>query len=212
MQDQILKFGHYMTGRMLDAGSGSYSRYKHLFHSSSIVRFDIVSGPNVDVIGSVEKMPFNDGEFDSILSTQVLEHVEYPERAVSEMYRVLKEGGHVLVTVPQWNELHEEPYDFWRYTCFGLKSLFERNGFEVIEYSQTGGFFSTRAKMSMRYLVDKFSLYNRFCTPLISIVFRFWGMFSIWLDKHDASVANKKHTINWVFVFRKDSKITEHKK
>jgi ubiquinone/menaquinone biosynthesis C-methylase UbiE len=161
---------------------------------------------NVDVVGSVEEMPFSDNEFDSILSTQVLEHVEYPEKAASEMCRVLKEGGHVLATVPQWNELHEEPHDFWRYTCFGMKSLFERNGFKVIAFEQTGGFFCNRAKMSMRYLVDRFDLYNKSWSRLISLSFHVWSKTAIWLDAHDRSAANRKHTIGWIFVFQKIKK------
>ncbi len=203
MQEQIKKMGPYIKGKVLDAGSGSYSRYSHLFSAESVVRLDMVEGKNVDVVGNVEQMPFSDGEFDSILSTQVLEHVEYPEKAVAEMFRVLKTGGHVLITVPQWNELHEEPHDFWRYTRFGLESLFGRNGFDVVEYAQVGGFFSTRMKMTSRYLIDRFNLYNRFYTRVASVLFHLWGALAILLDKHDTSVANRRHTINWVFVFRK---------
>ncbi len=204
LQQQIAKFGHYVHGRVLDAGSGSYSRYKHLFSSDVVTRLDIVEGLNVDIVGSVEKMPFLDKEFDSILSTQVLEHVEYPEKAVAEMYRVLKVGGCVLVTVPQWNELHEEPYDFWRYTRFGMESLFKRNGFSVVEYAQIGGFFSNRAKMGMRYLIDRFHLYDCSFSRIVSAFFHLWSLLAMWLDKHDTSVANRKHTIGWVFVFKKE--------
>lgn len=189
---------------MLDAGSGNYSRYKHLFSSDSVVCLDIARGSNVDVVGSLEKMPFADGEFDSILSTQVLEHVEYPEKAAAEMNRVLKVDGHMLVTVPQWNELHEEPHDYWRYTCFGLKSLFERNGFSVVAYEQYGGFFATYAQIGMRYLIDRFELYRRWCSRPVSFIFKIWGRCAIWLDKIDTSVANRKHTIGWVFIFKKN--------
>lgn len=203
LQEHVKRFGHYLHGHVLDAGSGSYSRYKHLFSAERVVRLDIMKGPNVDVVASLECMPFSGETFDSVLSTQVLEHVEYPERAVAEMNRVLKKGGHVLVTVPQWNELHEEPHDFWRYTRFGIASLFERNGFEVVEYAQMGGFFSNCAKMNMRYLIDRFHLYERPMTRVVSLFFHVWGAIAMWRDARDTSMANRKHTIGWVFVFRK---------
>ena len=203
LQQSVAKFGHHLTGRMLDAGSGSYSRYKHLLSATSIVRMDIEPGPNVDVVGSAHAMPFKDGEFNSVLSTQVFEHLEYPEKSAAEICRVLKPGGFALITVPQWNELHEEPHDYWRYTSFGLKSLFERNGFTVVAYDQCGGFFSTRAQMSMRYLIDRFQLYRRWWCRPVSILFRVWGEWAIGLDKFDASVANRKHAIGWAFVFKK---------
>ncbi len=203
LQPQVKKFDHYMSGRVLDAGCGTYSRYA-LPSAASVVRMDIAVGQNVDVVGSVDAMPVKDGEFDSVFSTQVFEHLEYPEKAAREMCRVLKAGGHHLVTAPQWNELHEEPHDYWRYTCFGLTSLFERNGFSVVAYEQSGGFFTTRAQMGQRYLIDRFQLYTRTWSRLASIFFRVWGTCAIWLDAHDTSVANRKHAIGWVFVFKKN--------
>lgn len=203
LQEKVKKYGHYMRGSVLDAGSGSYARYKHLLSCNSIVRMDVEAGLNVDVVGRAEKMPFKDGEFDSVLSTQVFEHLEYPERAAAEICRVMKSGGHLLLTAPQWNELHEEPHDYWRYTNFGLKALFERNGFEVVAYEQCGGFFATHAQMGVRYLIDRFQLYRRSWSRLVSVLFRAGGGFALWLDKMDTSVANRKHTIGWVFVFKK---------
>ncbi len=204
LQEKVKKYGHYMNGHLLDAGSGSYSRYRHFFPSDTVTRMDIKSGPNVDVVGRAEKMPFKDSEFDSMLSTQVFEHLEYPEKAAAEAYRVLKPGGYLLLTVPQWNELHEEPHDYWRYTCFGIKALFERNGFSVVEYEQYGGFFATYSQILMRYLIDRGRLYERnsWLTRPISFLFRLSGSFTIWLDSLDTSMANRKHTIGWVFVLK----------
>ena len=207
LQEKISKYGHYMSGRMLDAGSGSYNRYSHFFHCNSIVRMDVKEDNNVDIVGSADDMPFKDNEFDSVLSTQVFEHLEYPEKAAAEIARVIKRGGYLLVTVPQWNELHEEPHDYWRYTCFGLKLLFERYGFSTIEYEQYGGFFSTRAQMCMRYLIDSLGLYKKksWFVRLISFLFRMWGEVAIWFDKLDNSKSNRKHTIGWIFVFMKNA-------
>lgn len=72
-------------------------------------------------------------EFDSVVTNQVLEHVFNPDEFISEINRVLKINGKLLLTVPFiWDE-HEQPYDFARYSSFGLKALLEKNGFEILE-------------------------------------------------------------------------------
>ena len=76
--------------------------------------------------------------FDSVLCNQVLEHVFNPDYFLSEIHRVLKPSGKLLLTVPfVWDE-HEKPYDFARYTSFGLTSLLEKNGFHVLEHRKIG--------------------------------------------------------------------------
>lgn len=203
LQKQITRFAQYVRGRVLDAGSGGHNRYGHLYHYDSLVRMDIAAGPNVDIVGRVEAMPFNDGEFDSVISTQVFEHIASPEDAAKEICRVLKPGGHVLVTAPQWNELHEEPHDYWRYTRYGLQTLFERNGFELVAFDQRGGYFATRAQMKMRYLIDRLGLHRRTWGRLFSAAFKLYGTIATALDRIDKSSANRKHAIGWLFVFKK---------
>jgi len=162
-------------------------------------------GEKVDLVGSADSIPLPDGTFDSVVCTQVFEHLEFPEKSAREIFRVMKLGGHLLLTVPQMNELHEEPYDFFRYTKFGLRSLFGNAGFTVVHESQRGGFFTTLAQMRIRYCIDRFSLYKKpirekILAPFLSA----YGRFSLWLDTLDTSVANKKHTIGWCFVFKKE--------
>jgi hypothetical protein len=118
---------------------------------------------------------------------------------------VLKPGGHVLVTAPQWNELHEEPHDYWRYTRYGLEALFERNGFETVVRDQRGGYFATRAQMRMRYLIDRLGLHRHWWGKIFSAVFKVYGKAAIGLDRLDRSAANRKHAIGWAFVFKKPS-------
>ncbi len=201
---QVHAAAHYLHGRVLDVGSGTFARYKLPESAHSCVRMDVAPGPNVDVVGRAESIPFPDASFDSVISTQVLEHVEEPERVVQEINRILKKGGHALITVPQWNELHEEPYDYWRYTCYGLQTLFERHEFELVGMEQRGGYHSLHAQLSMRFLIDFYHLHNRpIVGRIMSRVFRAWGTVAIWRDARDHSPANRKHTIGWCAVFRK---------
>ena len=75
--------------------------------------------------------PFEDSMFDSVLCNQVLEHIFNPDQFLSEIYRVLKPNGTLLLTVPfVWDE-HEQPNDYARYSTFGLRYLLEKNGFKV---------------------------------------------------------------------------------
>lgn len=204
LQRQVKKYSHYIKGRVLDAGAGSFDRYKKLFEFTEYIKMDICNSENVDVVGSIEDIPFESNSFDSIICTQVLEHVKNPTLAAKELYRVLKNGGYALITVPQINELHEVPNDYFRYTNFGLKEIFEKQGFNIVECSQRGGFFTVLCQMKIRYLIDKFDLYKK---PLLGKVFnKFIKMFSLlmmWFDKIDCSEANKKHTLGWCFVFKK---------
>lgn len=203
LRRQIERLAANIKGRVLDVGSGSHNRYGALFAYESIVHMDIAPGPNVDVVGSADSMPFGDGEFDSVISTQVFEHLAKPEEAAAEIARVLKPGGAALITVPQWNELHEEPHDYWRYTKYGLQALFERQGLRMVACDQRGGYFSTRAQMKMRYLIDSLRLHERSWARLASGVFKVWGRTAMALDALDASAANRKHTIGWAAVFTK---------
>src|SRR2546425_12982585 len=92
-------------------------------------------------------LPFRTATFDTILSTQVLEHVRQPDSLLREAYRVLRLGGHLVLTAPQINPLHEEPHDYFRYTCHGLRSLAEEAGFSVLQVTALGGAIATIGQM-----------------------------------------------------------------
>jgi len=206
LKEQIRHFAKYIKGKCLDIGAGSFSRYEELFQCKDYIKMDISSGKNVDIVGRAESIPFEDNSFDSVVCTQVFEHLKYPEQAVKEIFRILKKNGYCLITVPQINELHEEPNDFFRYTNFGLIELFERQGFKTIECIQRGGFFSTVAQLKIRYLIDRFELYKR---PLLGKFFnqfiKVYARIMIGLDKFDRSIANRKHALGWCAVFEKPS-------
>ena len=119
-----------MKGVMLDFGCGS-KPYRELFTVDKYIGLDVVEsghehvGESIDVFYDGKRIPFEDGFFDSVFSSEVFEHVFNLDEILIELNRVLKSGGTMLITVPFVWEEHEAPYDFARYTSFGIKYLLE---------------------------------------------------------------------------------------
>lgn len=204
LKKQIKKYAHYIKGVVLDAGSGEGDRYKSFFKFDKYIKLDINENNNPDIVGSVENIPLGDSSFDSIISTQVLEHIQNSPKAVKEFYRVLKPGGYCLITVPQMNELHEEPNDYFRFTKYGLEEVFSNAGFKIILVDQRGGFWSANMQMQIRYAIDlfrlnKISVLRWIFQPFILIN----GILAILFDLIDRSRANRKHAIGWLIIAQK---------
>lgn len=129
-----------VRGRLLDAGCGNQPfRSWYATLADRVVTLDAAPLAGIDVLGFADRLPFADGSFDTVLMTEVLEHVTDAEQAVADAYRVLSPGGSLLVTVPFIYPVHEAPYDFRRLTHLGLRSLLERHGFEVRSLAAKGG-------------------------------------------------------------------------
>jgi SAM-dependent methyltransferase len=129
-----------VRGRLLDLGCGNQPFlpwYGPLV--DEVVPVDAAPIPGVLVVDLAAPLPFPDAHFDTVLCTQVLEHVDSPELAVAEIARVLRPGGHALVTVPFLYPTHEAPYDFQRFTHHGLTGLATRHGLEVLDVGAQGG-------------------------------------------------------------------------
>ena len=129
---------------ILDAGAGE-SVYKSMFAACDYKAIDLAVGEsrwnyaNLDYVGALHEMPIEDETFDAVLCTQVLEHLEWPRESVSEMHRVLKPGGTLFISVPMAQHEHQTPYDFFRYTSYGLKSICQHAGFSDVKVTPFGG-------------------------------------------------------------------------
>ena len=147
-RDALIHALPYLSGKTADLGAGA-AKYKPLIlpHASGYVAFDIAPGPAIDVTGDIERTPFKDDEFDTIISTQVLEHVRRPWLVVEEMRRILKPGGIAFITAPFLVQHHGHPDDFFRYTTSGIASLFADRGFEIIESAGYGRTFGVLSEM-----------------------------------------------------------------
>jgi len=158
IRDALLRHAEAFRGRLLDVGCGD-RRYEPVFRQrvSSWTALDWpVSfdgrGGRPDIVADALRLPITDASFDTVLCTQVLEHVPEPQRLLAEAFRVLRPGGQLVLTAPQYNALHEEPRDFFRYTCYGLDHLAAGCGFTHRTLMPIGGFLSLFAFITTIHL------------------------------------------------------------
>src|SRR5690606_20167561 len=118
-------------GHILEVGAG-LSPYASTLRgvAETVTTLDVEDrSGSIDVIADIQDMPEVAGEsIDTVLCTQVLEHVPEPGRAVREMARVLRPGGRLVATVPHLSMIHEAPHDYFRFTEFGLTHLCNEAG------------------------------------------------------------------------------------
>ena len=137
LYEGISTLAHHITGKVLDVGCGS-KPYEKLFKVDKYIGLEIDTPENrkmqkADFYYDGQTFPFKNAFFDSVITSEVFEHVFNPDEFIKEIFRVLKPGGKLLLTVPfLWDE-HSQPVDYARYTSFGIKHVLEKNGFEIIK-------------------------------------------------------------------------------
>lgn len=131
---------------VLDAGAGEGQFRSNLTHARYI-GVDLAVGDakwdysGLDAISDLVSLPFKGEAFDAAVCTQVLEHVPEPLQVLQEIHRVLRPGGHLFLSVPQSWHQHQKPYDFYRYTSYGLQYLLDQAGMRVQSLVPIGGYF-----------------------------------------------------------------------
>ena len=199
----------YAKGILVDIGCGN--KPYEIWTKEKVAEYiccDVVqsSSNKVDVLCQANNIPLESNSFDTVLSTQVIEHVEDHQGLVNEAYRLLKPNGYFILSGPMYWNLHEEPYDFFRFTKHGFKYILEKAGFEVCEIVSNGGAWATLGQVvnhtfefrnskankvakGLKYLFRKLRIYI-----LVNRIFAY-------LDKKDFNPIN---TMNYVVVARKN--------
>ena len=125
-------------GPVLEIGSGKDRFNRQLFSRKyKVVATNIYPRNKVDHICSINTLPFEDDKFGCIICEHVLEHVEEPAKAIEEMRRVLKPKGLLILAVPFSWPIHEKPYDLWRFTEEGLRTLLMKD-FKEVKFETIG--------------------------------------------------------------------------
>lgn len=187
---QLKQFAsQYFSGCLIDIGCGT-KPYKDLLapyvteHIGIDHQDTLHDKSNIDRFGTAYEIPANDGEFDCALCTAVLEHLEEPELTLKECWRVLREGGVAIYSAPFIWHLHEEPRDFYRFSKYGLKYLFEKAGFEIIEIKALSGFWVTFGQLFV-YNIYRFNRGPLRFFPIIPAIGLIVQGMSYLLDKID---------------------------
>jgi SAM-dependent methyltransferase len=132
-------------GLLLDLGCGKvplYELYKDYVSDNICVDWvdTLLKSLHLDY-----EFDLNDGialpdeKFDTLLVTDVLEHISNPRLLWSEMARVLKPMGKLILGVPFLYRVHDAPHDYYRYTEYKLRLFCEDNGFTVLYLEPYGG-------------------------------------------------------------------------
>ncbi|MES2731839.1 MAG: class I SAM-dependent methyltransferase [Bacteroidota bacterium] len=175
----IRKFAPQLSGRLLDFGCGS-KPYRELFSVNEYIGVDMEQTGHahlkeelltIDVFYDGKTIPFPNNHFDSVFCSEVFEHIFNLDDMLVEINRVVKPGGMALFTVPfVWNE-HEVPYDFGRYSSFGITHLMQKHGFELIELHKTTHFAEVLCQLWLLYLRDLLYTSNKYLNIGINLLF-----------------------------------------
>lgn len=136
-------------GLILDAGAGD-SPYRKFFgharyESADFCQVEGAPYTQVTYVADLACLPVPDQHYDMIICTQVLEHVPDPGKVLKEFQRILKPGGSLWLSAPLYYAEHQIPYDFYRYTQYGLSHMLAENGFQIQELERLEGYYGTLA-------------------------------------------------------------------
>ena len=195
LQDELAPVGRYLNGRLLDAGCGDrdIGAFLRAHDVTEIVRFDASSDDPDVVLGALESLPFPDCAFDSVLCNAVLEHVVDAGQAISELGRVTRPGGHVVVAVPFLQPYHPCPGDYRRYTASGLAELGRSAGLDVVAVLPVHSFAQTLGWLLWEHALEKGGRLRRVVARVVAYLStRVW-------NKTDPSLRRTANTFQAVF-------------
>jgi SAM-dependent methyltransferase len=143
----LKKYAEYYSGTLYDLGCGEmpYKTFvlQYVKHYIGVDWPDSFHKFKADITADLNKsLPIKSASGDTVISLSVMEHLHEPQVMLFEVYRILKSGGRLILQVPwQW-WVHERPYDFFRYTPYGLTYIFEKAGFVDVVVEPEAGFFT----------------------------------------------------------------------
>ncbi len=203
----------YAKGELIDIGCGT-KPYEAIFqpHINSYFGIDYESSAESNYSTDTKADLFIDctntglekETYDTLLSTQVMEHIYDTASYVKECHRLLKKGGYGIFTVPMSWRCHGEPYDFYRFTKYSLEKIFKENGFLIIELKEIEGTFATIIQHFIVFLANRQGYQNiifRIARKSVcSILFSIMNFTALKLDRF---FWDEKLCLNYILVVKK---------
>lgn len=200
--------------RILDAGCGEAPYRKFFSHaiyeSADFCEVDKQYFNDLTYVCTLDEIPVRDARFDTVIMTQVLEHVPNPQSVLVELSRILKPNGRLWITAPLMYPEHEIPYDYFRYTQFAMKYLCEEASFEIEEIEWLEGYYGTLA-FQFHYAAGTMPwrpsrrISTWFAAPFLYMSRVGLTILSLWLSRMDLrnKITTIGHCKNYAVVLRK---------
>lgn len=196
----------YCKGLAVDVGAGG-GKYAKLIAKYALryVGFDNLSSPkqftgsvpdHISFIADVLRIPVKSNAADTVICSQVIEHVPEPDRLVSELARICAPGGHVFLATGWMAPYHKEPLDYFRFSKDAFRYLFENNGIEIIELIPNGGLCTFLVWYPLRLIELKSKWWRRKLGKFIRPI----ELLAEWIDN---KVDTSDHSIGYFAVGRK---------
>jgi SAM-dependent methyltransferase len=188
----VRRFAPELHGRIIDVGCGSQPYRTYFPHATAYTGCDVTADRSrVDFVCPADRIPVEAQAFDSVICTEVLEHVPNPLSVMREFHRILVHDGRVLITVPMFWPAHEQPWDFRRFPGHGLLHLANASSFRIDHLVPRGG------KMAMvgQVVLTAFQRYFR-----SKFLRRWWNETMLYLDSKNR---NPLITLGWTAILTK---------
>ena len=190
------KYKHLYKGVLYDLGCGE-SSYRSFFldYAEQYIGVDwagSIHNTHADIAADLNKpLPIESDVADTVISLSVMEHLCEPQTMLNEAFRILKPEGVIILQVPwQW-WIHEAPHDYFRYTPYGLKYMFEKAGFKEVVVTPQSGFF-TMIIMKLNYFSTRFIRGPRLLRAIIKM-----GLIPVWYVGQKLAPILDKLDKNW---------------
>lgn len=172
---KIQKLAPQLNGKLLDFGCGLKPYEKLFVNATQYLGLDVEnpghdhSKENIDIYYDGFTVPIKDNSFDAVFCSEVLEHVPDLNQSVSEIERILKPKGTLLLTVPFFWMEHEKPHDYRRFSIGGISKLLEDNNFEIIHAETVSHYVEAMFQMWAMYIYSFFAMQNKYLRMILSI-------------------------------------------
>ncbi len=196
LEASLMQCREYIRGSLLDVGCGR-KPYQNTYFSGATTYLgaDYLSDRSTpDVICSALDLPFDPQSFDTVVSTEVLEHVPDPLLAFKEMHRVLRPTGYLILSTPMYWPRHDLPYDFFRYPYDGLMHLLKESGFEVVRLFNRGQSYAFLGQV-----IQHIGIHYVLPAPIARAVSWCLNSFFLWCERH---LDHDLLTMGWTVVAR----------